>query len=75
MRFALAVPRRRMAFKFAGPVSELIGREDVYVPLADLLAQKIASYDELLALPTFGMLPARWSNVSRCSSIPDRSFR
>jgi SAM-dependent methyltransferase len=54
MRFALAVPRRRMAFKFAGPVSELIGRDDIYVPLADLLAQKIASFDELLALPAFG---------------------
>jgi SAM-dependent methyltransferase len=54
MRFALAVPRRRMAFKFAGPVSELIGREDFYGPLADLLAAKIASFDELLALPALG---------------------
>jgi Predicted methyltransferase regulatory domain len=54
MRFALAVPRRRMTFKFTGPVSELIGSEDFYGPLADLLAEKIASFDELLALPAFG---------------------
>lgn len=54
MRFALATPRRRLVFKFPGPLNELIGKEDFYVPIGDLLARKIASFDELLALPIFG---------------------
>lgn len=54
LRFALAVPRRRLVFKFIGPLSELIGREDFYGPIADRLAQGIASFDDLLALPAFG---------------------
>lgn len=54
MRFALAVPRRRLMFRFLGPLNELIGRQDVYGPLADRLAGGIASFEELLALPAFG---------------------
>ena len=53
-RFALAVPRRRLVLKFLGPVSELIGKEDFYLPIVDLLARDMASFDELLALPAFG---------------------
>jgi SAM-dependent methyltransferase len=54
LSFALAVPRSRVVLKFAGPLMELTGREDLYVPVVDLLAQNNATFDELLALPSFG---------------------
>jgi hypothetical protein len=54
MNFALAVPRSRVTFKFAGPLFELAGQDRVYAPVADLLADKIASLDELLALREYG---------------------
>jgi hypothetical protein len=54
LRFALAVPRRRLVFKFLGPLSELLGKDDFYAPIADMLAERIATFDELLALPVFG---------------------
>jgi hypothetical protein len=54
MSFAIAVPRRRVTVKFAGPLMELAGHEALYTPLLDLLAQKNATFDELLALPLFG---------------------
>jgi Predicted methyltransferase regulatory domain len=54
LTFALAVPRSRVVLKFAGPLMELAGREELYVPLVELLARKNASFDELLALPSFG---------------------
>ncbi|WP_284313378.1 methyltransferase regulatory domain-containing protein [Labrys miyagiensis] len=54
MRFAPVVPRRRQVFKFRGPLNELIGRDDFYSPIADLLTERFATFDELLALPIFG---------------------
>jgi SAM-dependent methyltransferase len=54
LSFALAVPRDRMVFKFLGPVSELTLKHEFHGVVADLLASKHASFDELLALPTFG---------------------
>jgi SAM-dependent methyltransferase len=54
LSFTLAVPRSRVVLKFAGPLMELTGRDDLYAPIVDLLAQKNASFDELLALPNFG---------------------
>ncbi|WP_413989004.1 methyltransferase regulatory domain-containing protein [Labrys okinawensis] len=54
MLFAPAVPRRRQQFKFRGPLNELIGKEDFYSPIADMLAERFATFDELLALPSFG---------------------
>jgi len=53
-RFALAVLPKTVSLKFAGPLMELTGREELHVPVLDLLAQKNASFDELLALPAFG---------------------
>lgn len=53
-RFALAVPRKNVVLKFVGPLTELVGREELYTPLLDTLAEKNASFDELLALPAFG---------------------
>ena len=54
MSFALAVPRSRVTLKFAGPLFELTGQDQFYKPVADLLADKIASFDELLALREYG---------------------
>jgi SAM-dependent methyltransferase len=54
MSFALAVPRSRVTFKFTGPLFELTGQDRFYTPVADLLADKIASFDELLALREYG---------------------
>jgi SAM-dependent methyltransferase len=54
LRFALAVPRRRLVFRFVGPLSELLGRDDFYAPIADMLADRIATFEELLDLPGFG---------------------
>jgi Predicted methyltransferase regulatory domain len=51
--FALVVPREQVTFKFAGPLCELTGQEQFYAPVADLLAKKVASFDELLALPEY----------------------
>jgi len=48
------VPRGRVELKFAGPLAELIGKEDLYRPIVDRLAHQIASFDQLLALPVFG---------------------
>jgi SAM-dependent methyltransferase len=52
-KFALAVPRKNVTLKFAGPLMELTGREELHLPVLDLLAQKNASFEELLALPAF----------------------
>jgi len=52
-KFALAVPRKNVSLKFAGPLMELTGREELHLPVLDLLAQKDAGFDELLALPAF----------------------
>ena len=54
MSFALAVPRSRVTFKFAGPLFELTGHDQFYSPVVDLLAEKIASFEELLALREYG---------------------
>lgn len=54
LRFALAVPRRRLVLKFLGPLTELLGKDNFYAPIADRLADRIATFEELLALPVFG---------------------
>jgi SAM-dependent methyltransferase len=54
LSFALTVPRKEATFKFAGPLGELTGIHELYAPVADLLADKNATFDELLALPPFG---------------------
>jgi Predicted methyltransferase regulatory domain len=54
MSFALAVPRSWLTFKFKGPLFELRGPERLIAPVADLVAEKIASFDELLALREYG---------------------
>jgi SAM-dependent methyltransferase len=54
LSFALCVPRNRVAFKFLGPLMELIGRDDLYGPIVDRLAEKSATLDQLVALPPFG---------------------
>ena len=52
--FVASVPRSRMVFRFAGPLSTLTGRDDLYAPIADRLATGPVAFDELVALPAFG---------------------
>ncbi len=54
LSFVLAVPRARVRFMFAGPLSQLSGKPELYAPIVDRLASDIATFDELLALPVFG---------------------
>lgn len=53
MRFVLAVPRQKVTYKFPSPVGELDGNADLYGPIVDLLAQRVASFSEIAALPAF----------------------
>jgi SAM-dependent methyltransferase len=53
-KFALAVPSKSAMLRFAGPLMELTGREELYRPLLDTLGEKNASFEDLLALPAFG---------------------
>jgi SAM-dependent methyltransferase len=53
LSFALCVPRHRVVFKFAGPLSELNGRHELHAPIVDRLAHGPATVDELAALPAF----------------------
>jgi hypothetical protein len=49
LRFVLTVPRQQVSFKFAGPLMELTAKTEMHAPIVDLLARKIADFDELLA--------------------------
>jgi hypothetical protein len=49
LKFVLTVPRDKVSFKFAGPLMELTARTEMHTPIVDLLAGKIAGFDELLA--------------------------
>lgn len=51
MRFALAVPRSKVTFKFGGALGEIAGNEAVYGAVADLLSLGITSFTEIAALP------------------------
>jgi hypothetical protein len=67
LKFALVVPRKTLSFKFLVPVGEVTGIPQMYEPVADLLADKIASFDELLALPCFGS--AKVGNLLDCLTL------
>ena len=66
-RFALTVPRNTMTFKFLTPVGEVMGIPQIYEPVADLLANKIAGFDELLAMPSLGN--AKLGNLLDCLTM------
>lgn len=53
VQFALATPRNKLTFKIGTALGELEGRADLYGPVAELLATKIASFGEIAALPAF----------------------
>ncbi len=53
LKFTLAVPRENVVFTFAGPLQQLQGREDLYAPIADALADRIVPFDELAVLDAF----------------------
>lgn len=57
MRFALAVKREAITYKFAGPIGELTGAEAIYGPIADALAQRPHSLAELSKLPALAGQP------------------
>ena len=53
LSFALAVPPDRVMSKFLGPVSELALKPEFHAGVIELLGQKIARFEALLALPAF----------------------
>jgi SAM-dependent methyltransferase len=54
LKFALAVPRNQLTLKFLGPVGDITLKPEFHTAVADVLARRSASFDELLALPVFG---------------------
>jgi SAM-dependent methyltransferase len=54
LRFTLCIPRARLTLRFLGPVGEITLRPEFHAVVADLLARRAATFDELLALPPFG---------------------
>jgi SAM-dependent methyltransferase len=54
LTFALAVPSSRVVLKFTSSLGELTGRDDLYLPILERLQQGPASFDALVALPSFG---------------------
>ncbi|GJE41347.1 class I SAM-dependent methyltransferase [Methylobacterium soli] len=53
MQFSLALPRSQVTFKIPSPVGELNGNAEIYGAVADLLAEKTASFAEIASLPAF----------------------
>jgi SAM-dependent methyltransferase len=53
LNFALAVPRTRLTLQFLGPVGDITLKPEFHAAVADVLAQGVATFDELLALPAF----------------------
>jgi SAM-dependent methyltransferase len=54
LKFVAVRPRDDFSFKFGGPLgNELNGVEDYYRPLADLLAERPTTIEEIRALPAF----------------------
>jgi SAM-dependent methyltransferase len=51
VRFALGIPHSRLKLDFQTLLGELKGTPEIYQPIARLLADKIASFDEIAALP------------------------
>jgi SAM-dependent methyltransferase len=66
-RFALTVPRKNVSFKFLVPVGEVTGIQEIYQQVADLLADKIVTFDELLALPAF--VEEKLGNLLDCLTL------
>ncbi len=54
LTFSLAVPRSLLSMKFLGPVGDITLKPEFHVAVADVLARRSATFDELLALPAFG---------------------
>lgn len=53
MRFILAIPRDQVSFKIATGLGEIEGKSEIYSAVADLLATKVSTFAEVLALPVF----------------------
>jgi SAM-dependent methyltransferase len=66
-RMALTTPRAAVSFKFQGPLGELTAQEDVYVPIADALAQAPRTVAELAALPELAGRP--FASVQQAASM------
>ena len=52
-RFVLVVPRQALTLAVKGPLGEIAVRDDLAHPVADLLADRIAGFDEIAALSAF----------------------
>jgi len=54
LSFALVVPRQRVTLKFHCALGELTGKDKLYLPIIDRLAQSNATFGDLLSLPAYG---------------------
>jgi SAM-dependent methyltransferase len=54
MRFALAIPRAAVTYKFQTYFGGIEGKDILYDPIMDLLSEKNASFAEIAALPSLG---------------------
>ena len=60
-RFSLAISRSKVKFKISTTLSELDCKPELYGAVADLLAERDASFAEIVALPVFG--PNAWGTA------------
>jgi SAM-dependent methyltransferase len=67
LRFALALPRESVSFKFAAPVGDVTGQDAIYRPIADALASQPMTAQEVAALPGLGGQP--WAVVVQALSL------
>lgn len=51
--FTLIVPRDAVSFRFFTPLGKLDGKQDLYAPIVDRLAEDTAGFEELLSLRWF----------------------
>ncbi|MDX2102697.1 MAG: methyltransferase regulatory domain-containing protein [Alphaproteobacteria bacterium] len=55
-KLCLAVPGSAVTFRFQGPLSDVVGQEEVYRPIVQTLGNDVKSIGQLLAVPELGKI-------------------